>query len=73
MTTRKIRNRAKCLLCGDIIESKHRHDFVKCSCGEIFVDGGNEYWRAGAMDFKNFERIDNTGKKYVDPLEEKDT
>lgn len=26
------RNRAKCLNCGDIIESKHRNDFVKCKC-----------------------------------------
>jgi len=72
MTSKKVRNRAKCLLCGDIIESKYRHDFVKCSCGEIFVDGGNEYWRAGAGNFKNFDRLDNNGNKYVDPLEEKD-
>jgi hypothetical protein len=71
MTTR-IRNRAKCLKCGDIIESKYRHDFVKCSCGAIFVDGGNEYWRAGASDFKFFERIDNLGKKLVTPSDEND-
>jgi hypothetical protein len=71
MTT-KIRNRAKCLKCGDIIESKYRHDFVKCSCGAIFVDGGNEYWRAGAEDFKFFERLDNNGNKYVEPFDEGD-
>lgn len=51
------RNRAKCLKCLDIIESKHVHDFVTCTCGEIFVDGGNEYWRAGAYDFNNFHRL----------------
>lgn len=49
------RNRAKCLKCGDIIESKSVHDFVSCSCGEIFVDGGQEYFRAGAKDEKNFQ------------------
>ena len=49
-----IRNRAKCKLCGDEIESTHRHDFVSCSCGEIFVDGGKDYCRRGAKDFQNF-------------------
>jgi hypothetical protein len=42
-----IRNAAQCAKCGDIIESKHRHDFVSCSCGAIFVDGGREYIRSG--------------------------
>ena len=37
------RNAIKCLRCGDIIESKHVHDFVTCSCGAISVDGGHEY------------------------------
>ena len=36
-------NKAKCLKCGDIIESKHRHDFVTCKCGNISVDGGRDY------------------------------
>jgi len=42
-----IRNAARCKKCGDVIESKHVHDFVPCSCGAIFVDGGHEYFRAG--------------------------
>lgn len=41
-------NKARCTLCGDIIESMHRHDFVKCSCGNAFVDGGKDYLRYGA-------------------------
>jgi hypothetical protein len=36
-------NRAKCLLCGEIIESKHRHHFVPCHCGNLIVDGGLDY------------------------------
>lgn len=45
---RKIRrNMAKCLLCGDVIESKNRHDFVECSCRNLFVDGGTSYLRRG--------------------------
>ena len=52
-----MRNRARCLLCGDVIESKHRHDFVECHCYAIFVDGGRDYWRAGG-DPQAFERIE---------------
>ena len=44
-----IANRVKCLKCGDIIESKHRHDFVACSCGAIFTDGGTDYIRRGGV------------------------
>jgi HD-like signal output (HDOD) protein len=40
-----IENAATCLSCGDRIFSKHRHDFVTCSCGAISVDGGQEYLR----------------------------
>lgn len=39
------RNSAKCLLCGDEVESVHRHDFVTCNCGNLSVDGGTEYLR----------------------------
>lgn len=42
-----ITNKLKCLKCGDIIESKHRHDFNMCSCESIFVDGGTDYMRRG--------------------------
>lgn len=52
-----IRNIAKCKKCGDIIESKHRHDFVRCSCGAIFVDGGHDYIRRGGNQFdEEFDR-----------------
>lgn len=40
-----LRNAARCLLCGDIIESRHTHDYVSCTCGNIAVDGGPAYDR----------------------------
>lgn len=52
-----IRNAARCKVCGDKIESKTVHDFVKCSCGAIFVDGGHEYLRRGADSWDNFEEL----------------
>lgn len=38
-----ISNKAKCNKCGEIVESKHRHDFVRCSCKNLAVDGGKDY------------------------------
>jgi len=40
-----IQNAVTCLGCGDFIVSKHRHDFVECTCGAIAVDGGQDYLR----------------------------
>ncbi len=38
-----IHNKARCKLCGDVIESHTAHDFVTCSCGSVSVDGGKSY------------------------------
>ena len=38
-----IRNRCKCNKCGDVIESKSVHDFVRCKCGACSTDGGLDY------------------------------
>jgi hypothetical protein len=53
-------NKAQCKLCLDIIESKYGHDFVRCKCGEIFVDGGKNYLRRGASNFDNFIELSET-------------
>ena len=63
-------SKAKCLKCNDVIESKHRHDFVKCGCGEIFLDGGNEYIRAGANDLSNLWVYSDGGEDSVLDREE---
>ena len=38
-----VRNVAKCLICGETIESTHRYDYRICSCGNLRVDGGTDY------------------------------
>lgn len=53
------RNRARCRKCKDVIESLHRHHFVICKCGEIFVDGGKEYLRRGG-DFRYLQEMSIT-------------
>ena len=40
-----ISNKIKCKKCGDVIESRHLHDYVACSCGACAVDGGHDYLR----------------------------
>lgn len=42
-----IKNSIQCNLCGDVIESKSVHDYVECSCGACYVDGGHDYQRIG--------------------------
>ena len=55
-----IHNRAKCLICGDIIESVHRHDFKWCSCGNLAVDGGHDYLRRCFKDRAKYEDLSET-------------
>lgn len=59
-----MRNRAKCKLCGTVIESFHSTDYVECKCGEICVDGG-EALRCAANDFTNFMRVDDDGNEII--------
>ena len=50
-------NQAKCLKCGDIITSKHGHDFVWCSCKSVAVDGGHNYLRRCFDDKASYEDL----------------
>ena len=58
-----IKNQVKCLKCGDIVESKNRHDFVTCSCGNVSVDGGKDYLRRtfhNKDDYEELSIVENT-------------
>ena len=52
-----IKNQVKCLKCGAIIESKNRHDFVTCSCGNVSVDGGKDYLRRTFHNKDDYEEL----------------
>lgn len=62
-------NRIQCKFCGDIIESKHRHDFVECSCGSCFTDGGHDYMRC-AGDFIDLSEWEEVPDDYQEEEEE---
>lgn len=64
-------SRGQCTLCGDIMESKHRHDFVKCKCGESFLDGGDDYWRR-TMTTVMIDETTYTGGELLAHLDELD-
>lgn len=66
-----MRNRAKCKLCDDIIESVHHHDYITCKCGEISVDGGDHYCRCSARNWENFIRIDDEGNEVIPKIVDK--
>lgn len=53
-----VRNAVKCLVCNEVLESKHRHDFVSCKCSnECFTDGGLVYQRIGAKELDLVESL----------------
>jgi hypothetical protein len=60
-----MKNRAKCKLCKDVLESFHTYDYVTCKCGEISISGGNERLECSSKDWKNFLRVDDEGNEIV--------
>lgn len=54
-------NSATCLICGDTIRSRNRHDYQTCSCGNLSVDGGSWYLRRG---FKDQSTYKDTSEMY---------
>lgn len=56
-TKRLTKNAARCTVCKTVIQSKHRHDWVSCKCGKIFVDGGLAYQRIGYSVPEDFEDL----------------
>jgi len=44
--------------CFDIIESHHRHDFVRCKCGNIFLEGGQDYVLYGGATITQHDKHD---------------
>ncbi len=59
-----VSNKVKCLKCGDIIESHHRHDDKYCSCSNVLVDGGKDYLRRGykSLEFEELTTIRRGGE-----------
>jgi hypothetical protein len=66
-----MKNRAKCKLCNDIIESFHQYDYVTCKCGEISVDGG-ESLKCFFKNKENFLRVDDEGNTIIPKFIEKE-
>ena len=70
MRQKVIKNSIQCNLCGDIIESKFRHDFEECSCKACFVDGGHDYQRIGYAEegcytnLSEYEEVDYIDERY---------
>ena len=53
----------KCLLCGEIIESKSVHNLVTCKCESCYIDGGNYYSHMGTKNFDKVVEIKEDGSK----------
>jgi hypothetical protein len=60
------------VLCGDVLESKHRHDFVRCKCGKSFLDGGDDYFRASMTSIPFVDGEAMTGEEFLEMLKSYD-
>jgi len=63
----------QCKKCKDIIKSNHRHDYVRCKCGAISIDGGFDYCRLGFQDSSQLKELyyeDEAGNKQYRAKEE---
>jgi len=58
-----ITNKIKCNHCGQIIESKSRHDFRTCKCGRVSVDGGKEYLKRAFKKEGDYEDLSEVIKE----------
>lgn len=63
-----IRNRVRCVKCDTVLESRHRHDFRSCPCGN-FIDGGLSYVRAGLAEGASFEDLSEWEHEYQEETE----
>ena len=65
----RFKNLVHCKTCGDAIYSCMRHDFSTCTCGNVSVDGGIDYfkmsWDTGA-EYEVLTLDILTGKTYTD-------
>lgn len=44
--------------CGEILESRHRHDYKTCSCEQsTMIDGGLDYGRYGGVDLDKVKHL----------------
>lgn len=68
-----VRNRARCLKCGETIESTYTHDYKTCSCGNLSVDGGTDYirrsYRADPDSFEDLSEFKGPDSRLKERLE----
>lgn len=57
-----IRNAIRCKKCGQIVESRYRHELVYCSCRACAVDGGKDYLRRLFVEKDCYEELSITEK-----------
>jgi hypothetical protein len=61
-------NKAACLKCAEVVESKFPHHFVTCACGNLSVDGGLIYlkrlFNPGEDDGPTFDELSDADPEH---------
>jgi Zn finger protein HypA/HybF involved in hydrogenase expression len=47
-----VRNAIRCRRCNTVIESESAHDFKRCPCGAVAVDGGRHCLNRSGTEFE---------------------
>ena len=55
----------KCLLCDNVVESKHTHNLVTCKCDNCYIDGGENYLHFGGKEFDKILIIFDDGTEIL--------
>lgn len=67
-----VSNQIRCTICLDEPFSSHRHHYALCKCGEVAVDGGQEYLRRAGQGYEDISIIleDDLVKTIRDEVED---
>lgn len=60
-----IQNALYCKKCKTMIVSKSRHDYTKCKCGNVSVDGGADYFKISCLDSSLIEDYSITSDNFL--------
>lgn len=50
-------NAVRCRQCAEVVRSRNRHDFRRCGCGAVAVDGGSWYAKRSVREDAGYDEM----------------
>lgn len=64
-----LKNAIRCNHCGTIIESLYRHDYRRCPCGRVAVDGGLSILRRAFIEDGDYTELSEYSREVEEDVE----